>query len=295
MTWILLLLSMWPAWAGELRVGRAAVKITPPVGTPMAGSYALRLSKGVLNDLYAKTLVLEQDGTRAAMVACDLAASNASIVAEARKLIERETGLRPEQVMISATHTHSGPFMPNPSARDALFGGATDLDKQFIASLPGKIAESVKLAVQNLTPAELSAAFVKEDAVSFNRRYIMKDGTVGWNPHKRDPNIVKPAGPIDPDVSVVYAQSLKSEPLVTYVNHALHVAVTAGLEFSADFPYTIGRLLGEVKGPDMMTMFTIGAAGNVNHLNVKSAEKQSGPIESIRIGTILAGDILKAY
>lgn len=291
---ILWLLLAVPAWAGELRVGTAAVRITPAVGTPMAGSYALRISKGVLNDLYAKALVLEQDGARAAMVACDLVSINAAIVAEARKLIGEETGLRPEQVMISATHTHSGPFMPNPSARDAVFGGANELDRRFIASLPGKIAESVRTAASRLAPAEASAAVVQERAVSFNRRYLMKNGTVGWNPGKLNPNIVRPAGPIDPDISVVYFQS-GSQPLCTYVNHALHVAVTGGLEFSADFPYTMATRLGEVKGPNMLTMFTIGAAGNVNHINVQSAEKQGGPVESIRIGTILAGDVLKAY
>jgi neutral ceramidase len=295
MIWILLLLSMIPAAAGELRLGRAAVKITPAVGTPMGGSYALRPSKGVLDDLYAKALVLEKDGARAALVACDLISVSAPVVSEARKLIERDTGLRAEQVMISATHTHSGPYMLSGSGRDSAFGAQMEIEKQYIASLPGKIAESVRLAAANLAPARVSAAVMKEDAVSFNRRFVMRDGTVGWNPGRLNPNVVRPAGPIDPDVAVVYFDSPNSQPLATYVNHPLHVAVIAGLEFSADYPHTIAKLLADVKGPDMLTVFTIGTAGNVNHINVSSAAKLSGPAESARIGTILAGDVLKAY
>ena len=284
-----------PVAAGELRIGRAAVKITPPVGTPMGGSYALRPSTGVLDDLYAKALVLDVDGNRAAMVACDLVAVNAAIVAEARKLIEQESGLRAEQVMISATHSHSGPYMPNGSQRDDVFGGSMEIEERYLASLPAKIAESVRLAAGNMVPARVSANVVKDDAVSFNRRYIMKDGTVGWNPGRLNPKIVRPAGPIDPDVAVVYFDSPKAEPLATYVNHPLHVAVIGGLEFSADYPHTIAKLLGDVQGPEMLTMFTIGAAGNVNHINVSRATKLTPKEESVRIGTILAGDVLRAY
>ena len=68
----LLLLAMAPVWAGELRVGRAAVKITPPVGAPMGSSYGITISSGVHDDLFAKALVLELDGARAAMVSCEL-------------------------------------------------------------------------------------------------------------------------------------------------------------------------------------------------------------------------------
>ena len=60
------------AAAGDLRLGTAAVKITPPLGTPMAGYYLQRGSQGVLDDLYAKAVVLDDGKTMAALVACDL-------------------------------------------------------------------------------------------------------------------------------------------------------------------------------------------------------------------------------
>jgi hypothetical protein len=79
------------------------------------------------------------------------------------------------------------------------------------------------------------------------------------------------------------------------VNFALHLDTVGGTQFSADYPYTLGSLLGKLKGSDMMTMFTIGTAGNINHINVKTQDPQKGPGEAARIGTVLAGEVLKTY
>jgi hypothetical protein len=75
----------------------------------------------------------------------------------------------------------------------------------------------------------------------------------------------------------------------------MHLDTTGGTEYSADYPYTLGKLLGEAKDSKMLTVFAIGTAGNINHIDVKSAEPQSSLQEAARIGTILAGDVLKTY
>src|SRR3954447_6814515 len=106
---ILLLLVALPVRAGELRVGAAAVVITPPPGTPMAGYYSARAAEGVHDDLHAKAIVLERDGQKAALVALDLISTTRDLVEEARHAIEATTGLRGDTVMISATHAHTGP------------------------------------------------------------------------------------------------------------------------------------------------------------------------------------------
>src|SRR4051812_27964495 len=89
-----------PAPAGELRVGAAAVVITPPAGTPMAGYYFERAAEGVHDDLHAKALVIEKDGAKAALVALDLISTTRPVVTEARREIERATGIRGDAVMI---------------------------------------------------------------------------------------------------------------------------------------------------------------------------------------------------
>jgi hypothetical protein len=110
-----------------------------------------------------------------------------------------------------------------------------------------------------------------------------------------NPNIVRPAGPVDPDVSVVYFKAPPSTPQATFVNYAMHLDTTGSTEFSADYPYTLGKLLGTVKGSGMLTVFAIGTAGNINHIDVKSAEPQGSTQEAARIGTILAAEVLKTY
>jgi hypothetical protein len=197
--------------------------------------------------------------------------------------------------MISATHCHTGPEMG--SRLTGVDAKTMRIAREYLDSLPSKIAESVKQAEGNLQPARLRAAVGREPNLSFIRRFLMKDGTVGWNPGKHNPNIVHPMGTIDPDVPVLYfeAPGPKPQPLATYVNFAMHLDTVGGNFVSADYPYTLARLLADVKGPEMLTEFTIGTAGNINHVDVKSPDPQKGNAEAARIGTILAGDVLKTF
>jgi hypothetical protein len=197
--------------------------------------------------------------------------------------------------MISATHSHTGPVIPAGEPRDAAFGGTLQITRDYVKGLPSRIAESVEQAAAKLEPARISRGVGREDSLAFNRRFFMKDGSVGWNPGKLNPNIVDPAGPVDPTVSVLYFESLEGRPLATYVNYAMHLDTVGGMEFSADYPYTLASVLGKIKGSGMLTLFTIGTAGNINHVNVKSAAKQNGHAEAARIGTVLAGEVLKTY
>src|SRR5688500_4459535 len=75
------------AIASELRVGAAAEVITPAAGTPMSGYNSTRVVQSVDDDLYAKAIVIERDGVRVAMVACDLITMPRPVVEEARRLI----------------------------------------------------------------------------------------------------------------------------------------------------------------------------------------------------------------
>lgn len=283
------------ALAGELKVGAAAVVITPPLGSAMAGYYSPRHATGVHDDLLASALVIEQDGSKAAMVVCDLLTMPRSIVLEARERIQKETGIAGDRVMISATHTHTGPVLPTGSSRDVALEGDTPELSQYVHDLPRLIAQAVSEANTKLAPARVSAATGMEEHVSFNRRYFMADGTVGWNPGKLNPKIVKPAGPIDPQVPVVYFDSPQGVPIATYVNFALHPDTTGGTLLSSDYPGALRPLLARIKGPEMLTIFSNGTCGDINHINVNTRELQSGVGEAQRIGTILAGEVLKTY
>jgi hypothetical protein len=281
--------------AADLQVGTSRVKITPPLGTPMAGYYHVRGAEGVHDDLYASALVIEREGEKVALVSCDIIGIPADLAADVRKRAEHSTGIPGEHIMIGATHSHTGPVILSSSGLYQAEGEMNDRLVDYRKVLPGLIAESIELADENLQPAELSFGSGCEESISFNRRFFMTDGTVGWNPGKLNPKIIKPAGPIDPEVGVLYGQSTGGKPLVTYVNFALHLDITGGLEISADVPYTLSSLLGRLKGEGMLTLFGQGCCGNINHINVKSAERQKGHEEAARIGTLLAGEVIKTY
>ena len=291
---LFILLSSAFLWAGDLRIGCATVTITPPVGTPMGSSYGTTVSTGVHDDLYAKALVLDLDGVKTAMVSCDLISIRRPIVSEARRLIEKATGLGGDQVILSATHCHAGPQM-SPVFLALVPDAARRLAEQYVAGLPAKIAEAVRLAASHLTPARAWVHIGHEEHLTFNRRFLLKDGTVMMNPGRGNPNSVRPVGPIDPDVAVVYFDSPQGKPLATFVNFALHVAVAGGSLFSSDYPHVLANTLASVKGPDMLTIFTNGMSGNINHVDVNDPVGLAGYPEVARIGTILAADVLNAY
>jgi neutral ceramidase len=279
----------------DLRVGAAAVKISPPTGTPMAGYYYARGSQEVLDDLYAKAAVLDDGSTKLALVVCDLISLPRYTVLDARKLIEQQTGIPGGHVMISATHTHTGPSLSRQSVRDNQDGGSSDPARKYTLGLPSRIAQAVAEANGKLEPAAVSYAGEHEDQLSYCRRFWMKDGTVGWNPGKLNPNVIRPVSPIDPEVGVVYFETPDKTPILTYVNFALHADTTGGTRISADYPGALSRRLADYQGPDMLTIFANGACGNLNHLNVNWAGRQSSPAEANRLGTILAAAVFKAY
>jgi neutral ceramidase len=291
-----LLVSNSALGASDFRAGAGTVKVTPPKGAPMAGYYYSRAAEGVHDDLYAKALVLQQDSNKAALVVCDLISLSRPIVEEARRIVAESSGIPGSNVMISATHSHTGPILRGGSTRNAAQGGEDDIAVRYTAELPKLIAQSVVLAEKNLTNASAFAGWGRAEHISFNRRYFMRDGTVGWNPGKLNTNIVRAAGPIDPDLGVFYVQTPDGKrPVATYVNFAMHPDTVGGLQISADYPYTLSKLLGEYKGPEMVTLFANGACGNINHVDVNWRDPQKGHGEAARIGTILAAEVLQRY
>jgi hypothetical protein len=279
------------ARSADLRVGAAAVTITPPIGIPMAGYYSERGAKAVHDDLHAKAIVIEAGGRAVALVVLDLITTPRDLVDEARREIERTTRIKGGDVMISATHTHTGPVLDRKSA----FGDKAESVSGYLSGLPAKIAEAVRLAEARLAPARVFSASGREESIAFNRRYHMKDGTVGWNPGKLNPGIVKPAGAIDPEVPLVYFESTSNQPLATYVNYAVHLDNIGEPKISADLPFTLSRALAEFKGPDMVTVFSAGCCGDVNHIDVRWREPQRGFANPARMGTILAAEILRTW
>src|SRR5688572_6156226 len=95
------------AAAAGLRAGAATSNITPELGLKIVGGFAPYPAEHVHDELHARCLVLDDGKTKLALVVCDLLGLHRSLSVEARRLIQEGTGIPPENVMISATHTHS--------------------------------------------------------------------------------------------------------------------------------------------------------------------------------------------
>jgi len=298
---VFLLLCAVTAQAGEFKTGAAQVDITPPVGTPRGGGYATIPSVGVLDPLHAKAIVVEQDGAKAAFVGLDVAYTTRPVITAARELIAEQTGIPPERVMISATHTHSGPVQTRNSLMDKVTGADKPLAVEFTAKLPALIAKAVADANAKLTPARASGHVAREENTSFNRRYWVKPGEMppsvaGWKV-PWSPNDQHSVPPIDPDVGVCYFESAGkgAKPLATYFNFAMHPTVVGGSKFCTDYCGCVAKRLAEFKGPDMVTLFANGCCGNLNQGNPNWQGQRGGLPEAERIGTVLAGAALRDW
>jgi hypothetical protein len=293
----LVLLCPMQSHAGELRLGTAAVPINPPTGIGLAGYYHDRGNEGVLDDIFAKAVVLDDGSRRVAIVVCDLISMPKWIVLEARQLIEMRAGIPATNVLIAATHTHTAPVLYHEWSRDESDGGNKSVSKEYSRTLPGLIADAVAAADAKRHAVRVSAGKEKEAQIAHNRRYWMRDRSVGWNPGKQNADVVRPAGPIDPEVGVFYAETVSSKPVpvLTFVNYAMHPDTTGGTRISADYPGALSRGLALCKGPEMLTMFANGTCANINHVDVHWSAAQKGPEEAARLGTVLAAAVFKAY
>jgi len=278
-----------------LQVGTAKIRITPPIGIPMAGYYHERGATGVHDDLFARAIVLEEGGQKVALVSLDLITTRRHQVVAARKAIEARSDISGDRVMISATHAHTGPILSTLSSRRIGQAGANPMVEAYSESLPDWIADAVVEANQNLQEASALAAVGVEDSLAFNRRFHMTDGSVGWNPGKLNSKIIKPAGPIDPDLGVVFFESAKPEPLGVYVNYAVHLDNVGGPSLSADLPFALSEALAQVHGSEFLTVYVTGACGDVNHVNVGWGAPQKGNENAARMGVVLAGSVLRTW
>ena len=279
------------------RVGRAKVVITPPIGSVIGNSYGVSIAKGVTSDLHAKAVVFERGGVKAAIVACDLISLHRPIVEKTRALLAQRTGLSPDNVILAATHCHGGP-QTHPLFLEAVGGEARRLSERYVEALPGMIAESVRLAEADLQPARIFIGKGHEDALTYNRRFLMRDGSV-IKSSPTNANAVRPIGPIDPDVGVIYAEGSRGQPLVTVVNFAAHVGGGGAGMVAAHFPHTLAEVLARVKGESMLTVFFNGMSGNVNPNNKtfpgSFVRALSGDASAAGMGSVLAGEVIKTY
>lgn len=295
--------------AGEFRAGAAVGDITPtkwPVY--LVGSFSERPAEKAWDPLSARALMLDDGKTRLAIVIVDSCLIPRSLFDEAKRQAAKATGIRPDHMLMAATHTHSAP-----ASLDRLFAKASE---EYLKVLKRGIVEAVKQANANLEPAEIGWGQVDVPEHVHNRRWYMKSGGIVPNPFGETTDQVRmnpprgrglldrPAGPVDPQVSFISVQAKGGRPIALLANYSLHYVgnVPAGgvsADYFGEFARQIKKRItpeADDSNPPFVGIMSNGTSGDVNNINFTNPQPRKKPFEQIRyVAGSVADEIFEVY
>ena len=255
----------------NLQAGTGSIDITPPLGTLVNGDFITHYATTIHQPLFAKALVLQNDGIRIAICVVDICAMRRSLIDEIKSLVEKYTGIPKEQVLISSTHTHAA------GSVESLLLGAADLPYRL--SLPEKIAAVIAGANERLQPAKVGFNSIDIPEYVLCRRYRMKPEYQTLNPVTGKPDqlktnpfgaeglILEPTSTPDPGFAYLAVKTLDDEWLCLLANYSLHYvgdwpAGTISPDYFGAFARQITSKLNV--GNDFLAMLSNGTSGEVN-------------------------------
>jgi hypothetical protein len=294
----------------ELHAGAATAVIAPNLGVSICGSMQDRRAEHLHDDLTARCLVLDNGTVRLALVVLDLIAARKEWLTEVKHMISGFTKIPLNNILISCTHTHS--------AVTPVDVFQSNTDNNYLKWAAPRISDGVRTALQRLQPARIGFAVSRESRVVFNRRYFMAEGTknpnpfggedkVRMNPGEENKAILKPAGPIDPDVAVLALQKKRhpdGQPLAVFASYALHyVGRNPGTDISADYFGVVADMLHDKLGAPrrdarqpFMAMLANACFGDINNIDVQRAFVQPYPYHQIfAVADTVSTAIAEAY
>ncbi len=262
-----------------LRAGAAASNITPPLGELIVGGWKPIPATNIHDELHARCLLLDDGETTIGFVICDNVGIPREVFEAARKLIDAETDLDVSKLLMASTHTHSATTARGESK-------ITEVEElsDYQAFVARRIADGVRRALSNMQPARIAWGSAQEPSEVFNRRWYTTDpkmlsnpfggvDKVRMNPPRRNPALVRPAGPVDPEVSFISVQSIEGQPIALMGNYSLHYVggVNSG-DVSADYFGYFANMVKDRLGaanqdPPFVGILSNGTSGDVNNIN----------------------------
>lgn len=233
---------------------------TPPLGGFMWGHYSNICATDVIDRLYIKAGVFEQDGEYAAIVTADTCSLIPGIHKIVTDRISEYTPIPAKSVCISSNHSHSGA----PISSDPTCGGKADeAYKDVFLRL---LADAVILAYRRLEETDAKFAFSQVDNISFNRDFVTESGQLKTHGRHRT-DIVEPLDGIDPDLPVLFFEN-QGKPIGAIINFACHqCCLNKYIGYSGDYSSILSQKLKEKYGHDFVSLFVLGACGDINHVN----------------------------
>ena len=248
-----------------LKAGAAQIIITPPVGLELAG-WGFGPSVGILDDLEAQALVLDSASQQVAIVTTDLIGIGADLAHAVRRRVEATWGIPAHNILLSASHTHSGPAA-------AFYRHWGAMDEGYLRGLESHLVGLVGMAQRNLQDATLGCGLGMAEGLSVNRRDA--------------------AGMTDPAVPVIRIDGREGKPIAVVWNYACHPVSLHSYRnlISPDYPGYARQVIRGVLGRDVVVLFTLGAAGDINPANFRW--KQNTPERSWQTGAALGCEVTK--
>lgn len=281
--------------ATALRVGMAEVDITPPVGFPMAGYYHERLAEGTIDSLKAKAIVFREGDTVGALVVCDLIGIATDMSREVRRRASEKTGIPVSNIVIAATHSHTA---PDYMKELWLYLGKEEqepLRAEYIEKLINSPVDAIARAHDNAGDFVLSTgAALQTTPVAFNRRFVMRDGSVQTWQALSNPEVVRAAGPIDPRIELLAVRNADDGKVHGILsNFALHLDTVGGMRWSADYPFFIERTLRKNFGAEVISIFGTGCCGDINHADPSTPQRNKADFIGDSIGSSICQQFAK--
>ncbi len=277
-----------------LKVGFAETDITPEPGMEKPGGYGKSYVKTVQDPCKVRAAVFDDGTKRVALVGIDALVIRRQTTLEARKQIYERCGISPEAVLIGASHSHSsgptGMILPgeydhaDDLVKQLAYEKSSCADAAYLNRVIEQIVEAVCQANEKRAEAVCGVGCGHEDKVAFNRRFRMNNGRTFTHPGKRNPEIVEPAGPIDPEVGVVGVWDKEGKLLGCIVNYACH-ATCGAKGFSANWIYYMEQVIRGALGQDAVVVFLQGDCGDITQVdNLSPYPNIDGPIVGGRVG-----------
>jgi hypothetical protein len=259
------------------RAGAFAADITPPrFPISMNGQMRDQVARSAHDRLHARCLVLDDGRAPVALVVVDSCLIPRPIFDEAKDRLARSTGIRPERMLMSATHTHTAP------AVCGVF--QTEPDTEYAAFLIERIVEGVERAFKHREPARVGWGVAKDPTQVYCRDWLMKPGKaltnpfggtkddrVQMHPGYQNPDAIEPTSPVDPDVSLLSVQAKDGRPIALLANFSMHYAGygippgTASADYFGRFSERIKTLIGaQDASPAFVGMMSNGTSGNLH-------------------------------
>jgi neutral ceramidase len=256
--------------ANKLLGSALQIDITPPIGTPLEG-YAARIqpSIGIHDPLYAGLILLKLGDEQVLLISLDQIAISAPVTEKIRAAVAETLQLKPEQILVACTHTHSGP-----SGYITRFPMLSDSTDPFLVDLlTRKLAGAASQLSSQLEPVVLE---------------LGQDQVIGLGHNRNDINEEKQ----DHELLVLVMKSLDGLPKAVWVNYGCHPTILGhdNRLISADFPGAARRAL-MCHYPDLVWLFMNGASGDISTRFTRHGQDFS---EVERSGLLLAGSVLKA-